>query len=186
MTSMFAGIAGLSLIASVVWADPVLPPQTASVTPQITEPVDTTMATEPAASERKVPRFVTLRPETVNVRSGPGLNYPIEWVFQRRGMPVEITAEYDTWRKIRDFEGTEGWVHQSMLSSQRGFVITGMMQVLHDNAADEGKPVARLEPGVVGTLKQCAAQWCKAKVAGVEGWLKRDSFWGTYPQEDFE
>jgi len=164
-------------------------PQTASIGSQATEAANNPADGDVAGAQmppRKLPRFVTLRPETVNVRSGPGLNYPIEWVFQRRGLPVEVVAEYDTWRKIRDFEATEGWVHQSMLSSQRGFIITGDVRPLRHNSSDAAKIVARLEPGVVGNVKECLSEWCKIAVAGVDGWLRRSDFWGTYPQEDFE
>ena len=127
-----------------------------------------------------------MRPETVNVRSGPGLNYPIEWVFQRRGLPVEVVAEYDTWRKIRDFESTEGWVHQSMLSPQRGLVITGDIRPMRQSASDTAKVVARVEPGVVGSVRECKGDWCQANIAGIKGWVKRAEFWGVYPAEEFE
>src|ERR1700745_1267941 len=72
-----------------------------------------------------VPRFVTLRSDQVNVRTGPGERYPIEWVFTRKGMPVEILAEFDVWRKIRDWQGTEGWVHQRMVTGNRAVIVKG-------------------------------------------------------------
>ena len=78
-----------------------------------------------ADSGLPVPRFVTLKGDEVNVRAGPGRRYPINWVFLRQEMPVEVVAEFDTWRKIRDFEGTEGWVHQSLLSGRRGALVLG-------------------------------------------------------------
>ena len=160
--------------------------QTASTGGQARDTVETDLAEASRVPERKLPRFVSLRPETVNVRSGPGLNYPIEWVFQRRGLPVEVVAEYDTWRKIRDFESTEGWVHQSMLSPHRGLVITGDVRPLRQTGSETAKIVARVEPGVVGALRQCKAEWCEADIAGIDGWVKRSEFWGVYPQEDFD
>ena len=78
----------------------------------------------------RVPRFVSMNSSKVNVRAGPGTRYPIKWVFQRKTLPVQIIAESDTWRKIRDFEGIEGWVHQRMLSGRRRAVVTGAIQQL--------------------------------------------------------
>lgn len=130
-----------------------------------------------------IPRFVTLRAEEVNVRTGPGTRYPVEWVFVRKDVPVEITAEFDTWRRIRDWEGAEGWVHQSMLSGRRAVVVTGEIRSLKRTPEPGTPAVARLEPGVVGTLQRCRGDWCEIEVEGYEGWLARTEFWGVYPDE---
>ncbi|HEV7368476.1 SH3 domain-containing protein [Arenibaculum sp.] len=130
-----------------------------------------------------IPRFVTLRSGEVNVRTGPGTRYPVEWVFVRKDVPVEITAEFDTWRRIRDWEGAEGWVHQSMLSGRRAIVVTGDVRSLRRSPEPAASAVARLEPGVVGTLQRCRADWCEVEVEGYEGWLARTEFWGVYPEE---
>ncbi len=71
-----------------------------------------------------LPRYVSLRAEEVNMRTGPGVRYPVDWVYKRRNLPVEIIAEFGTWRKIRDVEGAQGWIHQSMLSNRRTFSVT--------------------------------------------------------------
>ena len=144
-------------------------------------------ASAPAAEDvRRVPRFVSLRSGEVNVRTGPGTRYPVEWVFTRKDIPVEITAEFDTWRRIRDWEGAEGWVHQSMLSGRRAVVVLGDIRSLR-TAPDPGSPaMARLEPGVIGTLSRCRQQWCEVEVAGYDGWLARSEFWGVYPDETLE
>ena len=133
----------------------------------------------------KLPRFASLRSGEVNVRTGPGPRYPVEWVFMRRDMPVEIVAEFDTWRKIRDWQNTEGWVHQSMLSSRR-FVLIVADEVLPllRRGDDAGPAVAMLEPGVVVQLLQCDPQWCRLQASRVNGWVKRGSIWGVYPDED--
>jgi SH3-like domain-containing protein len=145
----------------------------------------TASAAEPE-NVRRVPRFVSLRSGEVNVRTGPGTRYPVEWVFTRKDIPVEITAEFDTWRRIRDWEGAEGWVHQSMLSGRRAVVVLGDIRRLR-LSPDPGAPAAaRLEPGVVGTLARCRDQWCEVEVAGYEGWLARGEFWGVYPGETVE
>jgi len=133
-----------------------------------------------------LPRFVSLRADEVNVRTGPGIRYPIEWVFKRRDMPVEITAEFDTWRKIRDWEGTEGWVHQSMLSGKRTVLISGGRQTLRREPDLAAPAVAHADPLVVGELKDCRGTWCRIRVAGYEGWLRKDQFWGVYANETVE
>lgn len=133
----------------------------------------------------KLPRYASLRSAEVNVRTGPGPRYPVDWVFMRRDMPVEIVAEFDTWRKIRDWQNTEGWVHQSMLSSRRFvLVVADEVQPLLRRADDTGPAVAILEPGVVAQLVQCDLQWCRLQATRVSGWVKRNSIWGVYPDED--
>ncbi|WP_158047823.1 SH3 domain-containing protein [Skermanella pratensis] len=133
-----------------------------------------------------VPRFVSLRSAEVNVRTGPGTRYPVEWVFVKRDIPVEITAEFDTWRRIRDWEGTEGWVHQSMLSGKRAMIVTGGVRVLRRTAGDAAAGLAKVEPGVAGKLLRCEQAWCEVNVDGYRGWLQRSEFWGVYPAEAIE
>lgn len=141
-----------------------------------------------AASEPSglpVPRFVSLRSAEVNWRTGPGVRYPVNWVYSRKDMPVEIIAEFEAWRKIRDWQGTEGWVHQSMLSGRRHIVVTGANRKLRRDGEDGAAVTALVEPGVVGRLLQCPRTkvMCKVEVDGTQGWLKREEFWGVYPAE---
>jgi SH3-like domain-containing protein len=140
----------------------------------------------PASAAEKglpVPRFVTLRSEEVNLRTGPGDRYPIEWVFKRKGMPVEIVAEFDVWRKIRDWQGTEGWVHQRMVVGNRAVMIKGEAHTLHSSPDPTAAVVARAEPGVVAKLIECRRAWCRVEAQGVKGWLMRGEVWGVYPDE---
>lgn len=130
-----------------------------------------------------IPRFVSLRSSEVNVRSGPSVNYPIEWVFQRKDMPVEVTAEFDTWRRIRDWQGTEGWVHQTMLSSKRGVVVTGQARLLRAEPDAAAPAVAQANIGVMGALLRCAGPWCQVDLKGYRGWLRRDEMWGVKENE---
>jgi SH3-like domain-containing protein len=143
---------------------------------------------ETFGSETKlpIPRFVSLRSNEVNLRTGPGTTYPVDWVFVRRGLPVEIIAEFDVWRKIRDWQGTVGWVHQSMLDGRRSVRITGGERTLRSEPADSASALARLAPGVIGRLLRCEGAWCKIDAQGYRGWLKRDEFWGTYPDESIQ
>src|SRR5579872_5423187 len=139
-----------------------------------------------AGSGLPVPRFVTLRSDKVNVRSGPGARYPVEWVYEKRGLPVEVVAEYELWRKVRDLQGTEGWVHQNLLSSRRAVIVVGHVRALKREARDDAGAVAQLEPEVVGQLLECNPGWCRIDVEGYRGWLKRDEFWGVLPNEKVE
>ncbi len=130
-------------------------------------------------SGRPLPRFASLRSAEVNVRTGPGVRYPVEWVFKRRSFPIEIVAEFDTWRKVRDWQGTVGWVHRSMLSGRRTVLVTGLVRRLHSEPAASAETVARLEPGVVAELLQCEKRWCEILTAGHSGWLRKGEFWGA-------
>jgi len=135
------------------------------------------------AAERPLPRFATLRVDEVNLRTGPGERYPIDWVLIRKGLPVEIVEEFDVWRKIRDFQGSEGWVHQRMLTGARNVLIEGGVRILHAEADAASPPVARAEAGVVARLLECRGPGCRVEAQGVKGWLKRDEVWGVYPDE---
>ncbi len=102
-------------------------------------------------------------------------------------MPVEIVQEFDTWRKIRDMDGDNGWVHQSMLSGTRTGVITGEQEVaIRKKANPDGPIVAMMEPNVVAYLKSCVGEWCKVAAEGYSGWAQRKFLWGIYGDEDFD
>jgi SH3-like domain-containing protein len=147
-------------------------------------------ADPPSNSQRKgsglpLPRFASLRSDEVNVRTGPGTRYPVDWVFKRKGMPVEIVAEYENWRKIRDWQGASGWVHQSLLTGKRSFIIAAKPASLHKTPAAAAEVVAKLEPEVMGEIRSCSGDWCRVRVSsgGVSGWLERTAFWGVYKSE---
>ena len=139
-----------------------------------------------AEESRPVPYFVSLAAAEVNLRTGPGARYPIDWVYKRRALPVEVIAVFDHWRQIRDWQGTVGWVHQNMLSTRRTLIVVGEERVMRREPKSEAAPVARLAPGVLGEIRACSGQWCEVKVAGHTGWLSRDAFWGTLPTEAIE
>ena len=153
------------------------------------EPAGESDAEQPTPAGRTglpLPRFVTLRADEVNLRTGPGTRYPIDWVYRRRGLPVEIVDEFDTWRRIRDWQGTEGWVHQSMVQGQRGLLVTGKRQTLRRRPEPEAPAVALLDAGVVGVLERCQAAWCEVTAGGFSGWLPREAFYGLYVDENLE
>jgi SH3-like domain-containing protein len=135
----------------------------------------------------EIPRFVSLRPDEVNLRAGPGLRYPIRWVYQRRNLPMEVIGEFKTWRQLRAWDGTEGWVHQAMIQGRRTARITGGEPRLLRRAPETGaRPVAMLEPGVIADLEACRNAWCRLQVEGHAGWMPRDHFYGAYPGERLE
>lgn len=156
-----------------------------------------------------IPRFVSLKSDRVNLREGPSKDNRTSWVFQRAGLPVEIVAEYEIWRRIRDSEGVEGWVLHSLLSGRRTALIApwtrdGSSQIpaaaaqtqaasapaaqtltLHERADARSAIVARLQPGVLGNVKQCDGAWCRIQGSSgaFDGYIRQDRLWGVYPNE---
>ena len=126
-----------------------------------------------------LPRLVSVRADEVNVRTGPGVRYPIDWVFVRQNMPVEVLNEFESWRQVRDWQGTTGWVHRSMLSGKRTVMITDALATLRRETDPASPPVARAERGVVAELDECEGQWCRLVVGDLKGWLPRTSVWGA-------
>jgi SH3-like domain-containing protein len=144
---------------------------------------------QPSTSGLPLPRFVSLRAEEVNLRTGPGVRYPIEWVINKRELPVEIIAEFDTWRKIRDYQGTDGWVHQTMLTGRRTMIVMGPgTKKLRRQDNETAAALVNAEAGVIGRLLQCPrnSEFCRVEVEGYQGWLRRDEFWGVYKGEFIE
>ena len=144
-----------------------------------------------AASNLPVPRFVSLKADKVNMRAGPTREHEVTWVFTRLGLPVEVTAESENWRKIRDSEGTEGWVYQSLLSSRRTALVTPWSKKeesfpLYERADSGASVVARLQPGVLGTVKTCNGKWCRIFGDGYDGYIEQERLWGVYPNETVE
>ena len=158
-------------------------------------------AQEPPGGRRgtglPVPRYVSLKTDRVNLREGPSKDHRTAWVFQRAGLPVEIVAEYETWRRIRDSEGTEGWVLHSLLSGRRTALVMPWLKdpaasiSLTDRADDRGDAVARLQPGVIANVKDCTGTWCRVVIVmdggrDVDGYIRQEKLWGVYPNERVE
>lgn len=134
-----------------------------------------------------LPRFVSLQADEVYVRTGPGAKYPIQWIYKKAGVPVEIILEYEVWRKIKDIKGDTGWVHQSLLSGKRRGILTGeeIVKVLQ-KPRDDARPAANIEPGAMFDIKECQAEWCRIDASGYGGWIRREFIWGVYPEENFD
>jgi SH3-like domain-containing protein len=144
-------------------------------------------ATAAAADEEtslKVPRFVSLHADKVNLRTGPGQRYPIEWVLTKKDMPVEVIAQFEHWRRIRDWDGTVGWVQEHMVAGRRYVVVgKGGDRPLHQQPDAGSAVIARAEPGVVARLLECRGAWCRVEADNISGWLRRTDIWGVYPDE---
>jgi SH3-like domain-containing protein len=111
------------------------------------------------------------------------VRYPVEWVYQRRGLPVKITAEFEAWRKIRDWHGTVGWIHRAMLSGKRTVITTSQAVVLHRAPSKNSPAIARAEAGVIARVLSCEARWCRIEAGGIKGWGERRELWGTLGEE---
>lgn len=130
-----------------------------------------------------IPRFVSLRSNKVNSHVGPGPSFPVDWTYLRQHFPVEIIAEFDTWRQIRDTEGSTGWIHKSLLCGKRTAIVQGKRRRIFSKPDLSSTVVAHLDPGVIGYLKECKNDWCRIDVKGYVGWIKRRNLWGVYPHE---
>ena len=138
-----------------------------------------------------LPRFVSLKSNRINLRVGPGRDYAVSWLYVKPGLPVEIIQEYDNWRRIRDQDGTEGWVLQTLLTGKRSAVAApwakGGEPVPMFGAAEEvSSVVAKLEPGVLGKIEACDGQWCRMEAGGHDGFVRQTDIWGAYPGEAFD
>ena len=133
-----------------------------------------------------VPRFVTLKSDEVNMRKGPGREYPVAWVYQRRGMPLKVIAEYDVWRKVEDPDGTIGWIHSPLLSLKRNAMLTERVTKIYRKADESAEVAAVAERGVVMELQLCEADWCRIANDQLRGWVRRDQIWGLLKDEKLD
>lgn len=147
-------------------------------------------AGDAAASKQFQTRFVSLKADSVNLREGPDRDHPVKWIFKRAGLPVEITAEFEQWRRIRDSDGTEGWVLQNLLSARRTVLVAPWSKEatlpLYERADANSTVVARLQPHVLASVRGCANEWCRLKSDKFDGYMQEDKLWGVYPRENVE
>jgi len=149
-----------------------------------------TLAGGDTTSGLPIPRFVSIKTDRVNVRGGPDKDHDVAWIYTRVGWPVEITAEFENWRRIRDSDGTEGWVYHSLLSGKRTAVV--QLKAKTDLAPLRAKPdpeapvIAQLQSGVLGSIKSCNGLWCRLVGEGFDGFIEQNRLWGVYPDEKIE
>ena len=158
-------------------------------------------ATPVLAEETKLPlpRFVTTRSKPINVRIGPGTKYGVAWIYEKAGTPVEIIQEFDTWRKIRDADGSEGWLHQNLLQGKRAGIVapmgTDQQVALLKDRGDDSDVRAWLGPHFRVDIKQCDGSWCEVVATthpktgnpqSYDGYLHQAELWGVYKDEVFD
>lgn len=159
---------------------------------------------EAAGSGLPLPRFASLKYDHVNVRRGPDKDHDVAWIYTRTALPVEITEEFENWRRIRDRDGSEGWVHHTLLSGRRTAYVAARpvpqppkpqpaaaipgddLVPVHASADPASAVSARLEPGVVGTVRRCDGRWCRIAGPGFDGFIDQNRLWGVYPNEKIE
>jgi len=137
-----------------------------------------------------LPRFASLKTDRVNLREGPSKDHATKWVYERAGLPVEITAEFEIWRKVRDSEGVEGWVLHSLLSGRRTALVTpnkkGEDSKLYARASASADLAATLQSGVIVNVRRCDGAWCLVDGDGFKGYIEQEKLWGVYPDEKIE
>ncbi|MGC2412959.1 MAG: SH3 domain-containing protein [Stellaceae bacterium] len=132
----------------------------------------------------KVPRFVSLHSDKVNLRTGPGRQYPIEWVLTKKDMPVEIVAQFEHWRRIQTSDGTKGWVQEHMVAGKRTVIVnSGDVHPVYQLPDPASPVVARAAPGVVARLLECRGTLCRVEADNISGWMQRTDIWGVLPDE---
>ncbi len=142
------------------------------------------------ATKLPLPRFASLKTDRVNLREGPSKDHPTKWVYQRAGLPVEITAEFEIWRRIRDSDGAEGWVLHSLLSGRRTALVTpskkGENSKVYARPSEGSDLAATLQSGVIVNLRKCDGSWCQVDGDGFKGYIEQYKLWGVYPNETIE
>jgi SH3-like domain-containing protein len=139
-----------------------------------------TLAAPLAAQDRALPYWASLRYDEVRMRVGPSEEYPIEWVYKRKGLPVKVVRVREGWRLVEDPEGAQGWIASSQLNPERSVMIAGKGLVeLRGEPSGAAALKWRAQPGVVAALLRCQAQWCEVDAAGRKGWVARGRLWGA-------
>ncbi|MFV0432244.1 MAG: SH3 domain-containing protein [Alphaproteobacteria bacterium] len=132
------------------------------------------------------PRFVSLKGSKANLRTGPGRNFPIEWIYQNKGLPLKVIAEYDKWYKVEDIEGSKGWMHHTLFSGKRMVQIKSNNTVSLQSLPTYGSaPVAWLEPNSIGNVVECpeGKSWCEVSFQKYKGFVERSLLWGVLEGE---
>ena len=130
-----------------------------------------------------VPRFVSLKSDRAYLRTGPGDRYPVEWIYARKGLPVEVVREYGIWRQIRDIGGSVGWMNKQLIGGTRTAIVTGTVRTMFATPDLAGRPVWRIAPGAIVRLVLCSDAWCRVDSRGRSGYILRAQLWGVTPTE---
>ncbi|MDP2086728.1 MAG: SH3 domain-containing protein [Gemmobacter sp.] len=137
-------------------------------------------------TRRPLPRFVSLKGAEARARRGPGPDHRVDWIYQRSGLPLKVTAEYENWRRVEDAEGVGGWMHYALLSPTRTAIVVEDMAELRASPDVGSAVLARAETGVVARVIECRPGWCRITRDGLRGWVPKAALWGVDPDETFE
>jgi len=133
-----------------------------------------------AAQDREVPYWASIKTEKLNLRAGPGRDYPVRWVYRRAGLPLKVIRVHEGWRLVRDPAGDEGWVTANLLSKDRGGLVIGDgLAAIRAEPSASAKLRWNAQPGVVGKIDDCEAGWCRIDVGGRKGFMRADRLWGA-------
>ena len=126
------------------------------------------------------PHYASQRGAEANLRDGPGYAYKVLWNYRHKGYPFQVIASFDVWRRVRDPEGTVGWMSAQMLTDNRTVLVTGKGRVpLHDKADPTSKVMGLADPGAILNFKTCQGAACRVSAPGMDGWIAKDRIWGT-------
>jgi SH3-like domain-containing protein len=187
-------LAGLALVvlSASIWAlsggSETLPTSSSTASTRPIEGEAVTGKTGP--SGLPVPRFVSLKTDLTNMRRGPSSDHAVSYVYHRKGLPVEIVAEFEQWRRIRDAQGDEGWVYNRLLSGKRTVLVSpwkpGTEVLLRATPTLAASPVAKLASGVLADVRTCDGNWCTISAGGFDGYVEQNALFGVYPGEQVE
>lgn len=163
---VFQGFFRVAIIVAIAWGAGVSAQQTS----------DPTLG---PVTNLPLPRYISLKAAEANVRRGPSQTHQIDWVLVRRGTPLQVTAEFEHWRRVRDEDGAGGWIHYSLLSGARTVVIQNQRIALHKEPLETSVTVALAEKGVIASLGTCTREWCEIEADGHEGWVIKTGIWGV-------
>jgi SH3-like domain-containing protein len=147
---------------------------------------ETSEKTTMGASGYPLPRFMSLDDPKTNMRTGPGLEYPIDWIYNKEDYPLRVIAEHGNWRKVVDVDGATGWILRSLLSLSRKAMIINGSQKLVKSPEENDKVTLIAEEDVIGTIEQCQQEWCEMEISGFKGWINHQNIWGVLDQETFD
>lgn len=156
---------------------------------------DLTAQTKVGKSGLQLPRYVSLKSDKVNLRTGPGVDYPTTWVYRRAGLPLEVFEEFQNWRHVRDSEGTEGWIFSSLLSGRRTALVlpwerankdTKPTTTVYQASSERARKVAIIEAGVIADVHNCDGRWCEVTIDTFDGYIDQTKLWGVYPNESWK
>ncbi|WP_439543678.1 SH3 domain-containing protein [Hyphomicrobium sp.] len=161
---------------------------------QVAAPAQPGVAASTGKSESglPLPRFVSLKADRVNLRAGPGTDYPTSWVYRQAGLPLEVLSELEGWRQVRDAEGATGWVVQSLLSGRRTALVTpwdvkagqaAPQVAVRDDDSESSRAVVNVEAGVIANVHSCDGRWCHVTIDRFRGYVLQKQLWGVYENE---